>query len=985
MTRVSNAKPCKVVYSLLQHEYLGFLLESYIVQLNPLGDFSLSYNKIYSHTAKEFEAYLDETDFKIISLLEECEQEHIIRKFYKKPERPAVFFPKYYDDKMHLVVRPYIEKRLLQAIALMVDKPIFEMGKEGNPAWKKIKVAADPASVLFHFRRTEESTRYFPTIKYQEKRIEFMFKDAQIICNSPAWMLLEGTLHYFEEGVEGKKLQPFLNKRFIEIPRNAEPTYYQKFITTLIEKHHVYAEGFDIITEKYEAKPILKVSEMWNKQLQLVLYFKYGEYVFPYRSGNKVSVTLERKGDNYVFHRVKRSLQWEADKVQELCDLGLQLEDGAAFSIAASQKEEEQADVEKLYSIFEWLGERQEDLQAKGFALEQNEGEKKYLIGNSRISIDFKENSDWFDVHAVVYFGPYEVPFLELRNHILNKIREFVLPNGEIAIIPEVWFSQYSNLFSFSESGSEFRLKKMHIGLVKDYTNDNLATLTMDRKLEQLSDFEEIEDVSIADAFQGELRPYQKAGYNWFYFLRKYNFGGCLADDMGLGKTIQTLALLQKIKEEHRQKAEEILQLDDKNFKDVSFKVEPLTSLIVMPTSLIHNWLSEAGKFTPGLRIFVYTGTDRIKDMAPFAQYDIVLTTYGIVRLDKDLLKDFYFHYIILDESQIIKNQSSKIAKAVKTLKCKYRLILSGTPIENSIEDLWSQMQFINPGLLGNHTFFMDEFATPIEKKKDQDKADKLQALIKPFVLRRTKKQVASELPEKTEHVYYSHMSEEQEKVYEETKSYYRNEILKMLTEQGMAKSQIHLLQGLTKLRQIANHPLLVDDQYEDESGKFSDVLMTLETILEKKHKVLIFSQFVKHLSIFRKQFDAQGIKYSYLDGQTHNREEVVNEFRKDENIQVFLISIKAGGVGLNLTEADYVFILDPWWNPAVEQQAIDRTHRIGQTKNVFIYKFITKNSVEEKILALQERKRFLAETFISIEESFVKSLTEEDIRAILE
>ncbi len=984
MVRVSNTKPCKVVYSLLQHEYLGFVMEAYIVQLNPLGDFSLSYNRIFSHTAKEFDSFLDETDYAIIKLLEECDQEYIIRKFYKKPERPAIFFPKYYDEKMHLVVRPYIEKRLLQALNLATDKAIFEMGKEGNPTWKRIKIATEPASVLFHFRRNEEGTRYFPTIKYLDKRIEFMFKDAQIICNQPAWMLLESTLHYFEESVEGKKLQPFLNKRFIEIPRSSEPTYYQKFITTLIEKHHVYAEGFDIITEKYDAKPILKVSEMWNRQLQLVLYFKYGTYIFPYRSGNKVSVTLEHKDDHYVFHRVKRSLQWEGAKVEELQLLGLQSEDGAAFSINKTSTEDV-ADTEKLYSILEWLSEHQQELEDKGFVLEQNDGEKKYLIGTSKVSIDFKENSDWFDIHAVVYFGTYEIPFIELRNHILNKIREFVLPNGEIAIIPEAWFSQYGNLFSFSESGNEFRLKKMHIGLVKDYTSDNLATLTMDRKLEQLANFDEIEDVSIAKAFKGELRPYQKAGYNWFHFLRKYNFGGCLADDMGLGKTIQTLALLQKVKEEQQQKAEEILQLDDKNFKDVSFKVEPLTTLIVMPTSLIHNWLSEATKFTPSLSIFVYTGTDRDKNINEFAKYDIVLTTYGIVRLDKDLFKDFYFHYIILDESQIIKNQSSKIAKAVKTLKCKYRLILSGTPIENSVEDLWSQMQFINPGLLGNHTFFMDEFATPIEKKKDQEKADKLLALIKPFVLRRTKKQVATELPEKVEHIYYSDMSVEQEKVYEETKSYYRNQILKLLTEQGIAKSQIHLLQGLTQLRQIANHPKLVNSEYIDESGKFTDVLHTLENILEKGHKVLVFSQFVKHLTLFRTYFDAHKITYTYLDGQTQNRQEVVETFRKDESIQVFLISIKAGGVGLNLTEADYVFILDPWWNPAVEQQAIDRTHRIGQTKSVFIYKFITKNSVEEKILALQERKKHLAETFIGIEESFVKSLTEEDIRAILE
>lgn len=981
MIRVVNTKPCKIVYSLFQHEYLGFLFEPYIVQLTTHGDFSLSYNKLYSQTAKEFDTYLDETDYKIIKLLEECEQEHIIKKFYKKPERPAIYFPKFYDEKVHQVVRPFIEKRLLQAFDLMQGKGVFEMGKDGNPAWKKISLAEEAASVLFHFRRGETGTRYFPTIKYKGNRIEFMFKEAQVICMQPAWLLLEGTLHYFDQDIDGRKLQPFLNKRYIEISKASEETYFRKFVTPLIEKYHVYAEGFEIITEKHEAKPILKIAEAWNGGLQILLYFKYDNYTFPYNSGVKVSVTMEKKADTYLFHRIKRSLDWERSQAEKLLSLGLQAQDGAAFSLTKQKGEEE----DSLYPLLEWLSEHNEHLQEQGFSVEQQQTEKRYLIGSSSITIDFKENADWFDIRAVVFFGPYQIPFIDLKDHILNRKREFLLPSGEIAIIPEAWFAQYSNLFSFAEGTKELTLKKIHLGVIQEYANSELAGITMDRKLEKLMDFERIEEVQVSNEFKGELRPYQKAGYNWFYFLRQYNFGGCLADDMGLGKTIQTLALLQKIKEEHQQKAQEVLDLDDKNFKDVSFKVEPLTSLIVMPTSLIHNWISEAKKFTPDLRVMIYTGSQRVKDIARFAKYDVVLTTYGIVRMDKDLMKEFFFHYIILDESQVIKNPVSKISRAVKTLKSQYKLILSGTPIENSVEDLWSQMQFINPGLLGNHTFFMDEFAIPIEKKKDQEKADKLQALIKPFVLRRTKGQVAKELPEKVEHLYYSGMSAEQEEYYEKVKSEYRNELLKMLTEQGMARSQMHLLQGLTKLRQIANHPQMVNEEYSGESGKFSDVYHTLEGTLGKGHKVLIFSQFVKHLSIFREKFDKEGIKYSYLDGQTQNRQEVVDEFRNSEEIQVFLISIKAGGVGLNLTEADYVFILDPWWNPAVEQQAIDRTHRIGQKKTVFIYKFITKNSVEEKILALQERKKAIADTLISVEESFVKSLSEEDIKAILE
>ena len=403
-----------------------------------------------------------------------------------------------------------------------------------------------------------------------------------------------------------------------------------------------------------------------------------------------------------------------------------------------------------------------------------------------------------------------------------------------------------------------------------------------------------------------------------------------------------------------------------------------------MPTSLIYNWINEAAKFTPGLRMMVHTGAFRYKSPDVFGKYDVVVTTYGISRIDVELFKAFFFDYIILDESQNIKNPSSKSYQAVKQLKSRHKLILSGTPVENTVNDLWTQMSFINPGLLGSQQFFINEFVTPIEKKKDEDKAHRLQALIKPFVLRRTKEQVATELPPKTDQLFYCQMSDEQSAVYEKVKSEYRNELLQSLEDGTFAQTQIQVLQGLIKLRQIANHPSMIDETYEGDSGKFENVIHTLANVLEGGHKILIFSQFVKQLTIYRQYFDKQNIRYTYLDGSTQNRGEVVKRFQEDAKTQVFLISIKAGGVGLNLTEADYVFNLDPWWNPAVEQQAIDRTHRIGQTKNVFIYKFITKDTVEEKILALQQRKLSVARSLITTEESFIKSLSAEDIKEIL-
>lgn len=988
MVRVDSKKACKLVYSLGKHPYLGFVIEPHIVQLNSNGGFSLTHRKLYSQTAKEFDAFLDDRDYKLIKLLDQLDQEYIIKKYHKEPIRPAAYFSKIWNDKLYAVVRPILEKKLIEAIKLIGDKPLFEMGKEGDPVYRKINIAEEPASVLFHFRRSVEGTRYFPTIKYKGQRIEFMFKEAEIICLQPAYMLLGQELLHFDQDLDGKKLLPFLNKRYIDIPKSSEQTYFKKFIGPLIERHNVYAEGFQIITEQFEAKPFLKMVHTWNDSIQLVLSFQYGKYNFLYQSGTKVSVSVEYKNDEYIFHRVKRSLSWEANKIKLLSDLGLEASEGSAFIIKNKINADEPS---TQHQMLEWLSENKEQLEAEGFIIQQEDKlGKKYFLGKSKIDLKINESNDWFDVYAIVYFGEIEVPFIELKDHILNGKKEFLLPNGEIAIIPDEWFATYQSLFHFSESGKELKFKKHHIALLKEYADSELAQLTIDRKLQKLSAFENIDEVEMPANFKGELRPYQKAGYDWFHFLRRWNFGGCLADDMGLGKTIQTLALLQKVKEEAIINATQPTLFesipgtlfDQKNVAQTDY---PKCSLIIMPTSLIHNWLNEAKKFTPDLKILVYTGVNRDKNINLFERYDVVLTTYGITRLDIDLFKSYYFHYIILDESQIIKNPSSKISRSVRALKSKFKLVLSGTPVENSVTDLWSQMSFVNPGLLGSQTFFSDEFANPIDKKQDEEKANKLQTLIKPFILRRTKQQVASELPPKVEQLYYSDMSEEQEKLYEETKSFYRNELLRMITEQGIGKSQIQLLQGLNKLRQIANHPALIDENSEAESGKFSDVIYTLENILTKGNKVLIFSQFVKHLNLFRKYFTEHNISYSFLDGSTTNRQEVVEEFKQNDQIQIFLISIKAGGVGLNLTEADYVFILDPWWNPAVEQQAIDRTHRIGQKNTVFIYKFITKNSVEEKILALQEKKRRIADSLITTEESFMKSLSEDDIKAILE
>lgn len=949
----------QLVYSLGEHPYLGFLLEPHIVQLNANGSLSLASKRVFSNTVEEYASVLDEQDYKIIKLLDEVEQTHVIKKYHKKAIRPADYFLNVFDQKIYDYIRPKLEQKLLKALDLIGQKPLFLMSKkDGYPAEQKIQIAEQPVSILFHFRRNEEETRYFPTLKYNGHRLEFMYKNAEVIINAQAWLLLDNTLYHFDQILEGKKLSPFLNKRYISVTRATEKKYFEAFVSNLIEKNHVYAEGFDIKTIKEDAIPVLTLNYIEGGQSHVQLSFSYGSYNFSSGGDHKVSVRLhyDKEKDWYTFTRIKRSSGWEEKQHQYLEHLGLKRQDALFGSYIP--------ETEKMSSIFDWLNIHQEELLKAGYQIKQDTGDKQIFIGNTSLDIEVVEDNDWFDVRAFANFGPYKIPFIQLRDHILNRIQEFVLPNGEIAIIPEEWFAQYEHLFQFAVKKDSLQLNKVHIGVLHEISEH--TALSMSRKLQNLSNFEQIQQIPQPKGFKGQLRPYQQAGYNWFHFLQDYKFGGVLADDMGLGKTVQTLALLQKQKEE---------------LKDTD---HAKTSLLILPTSLVYNWQKEADNFAPKLRVLLHTGTNRFKDPYAFTHFDLVITTYGIVRSDEAILSKCFFNYIILDESQNIKNPTSKSFKAIKILKSRHKLALSGTPIENSVSDIWSQMHFTNPGLLGSYAFFQKEFVTPIEKKKDEAAAKRLQAIIKPFVLRRTKNQVATELPPKTEQVIYCEMTEHQSELYETTKSEYRNAILDSAVQQQGKGSQIALLQGLTKLRQLANHPQMVEESYRAGSGKFEAVLEMLEAISSEGNKVLIFSQFVKHLEIFKSHFQKQNIPFAYLDGTTKNRAQAVQTFKTDDAIKIFLISIKAGGVGLNLTEADYVFILDPWWNPAVEQQAVDRSHRIGQTRNVFIYKFISKDTVEEKIVAMQNRKKSIATSLVTTEESFVKSLSQDDLKELL-
>ncbi len=1039
---VVNTQPFALVYTLVNHPHLGFILEPHIVQINSLGKYSLTHQRIFTKTADYFSKCIQEKDYEIIALLDELYDDYLFKKFHtdtKKKIRTAEFISKIKESAYEEKVKIFVEERMIKALNLLKGQAIFKTGNDNNPTSMKINVSNEKASVLFHFKRDAEGTRYFPTIKFKGVRVEFMFKNAEIISYNPAWMLLGNDLFDFEKDVDGKKLFPFLNKRFIQINKSSEDTYFNKFVYQLIEKYNVFAEGFEINTKQPEGKAILTMQQVIGDDIALKFSFNYDGASFDYGTLNKISVVVKKENDNYTFTRTKRNIEFEAEKFLAINKLGLKQFNGPYFTLKNRKSKLTTNHISlsdestNKFDFLEWLNEHYVDLKKAGIEIKQDKN--AYFIGAREMKLEINEQKDWFDIQAVVHFGEFKIPFIALRNYLLKGIREFVLPNGMIAIIPLEWFGDLSGLLEFSTNEDEIKIEKQHIGLLDEIVNNGGKYLRLSDKIERLKNYGQVKEAPIPLNFNGTLRPYQQAGFDWFYFLKENQFGGCLADDMGLGKTIQTLALIQKERElfqayELQSKPEKApVKVSENNIiplvktaviSDTTGQIDlfnsgfiqeilPIistekivqntglienslnqnsirTSLIIVPNSLVFNWQNEAKKFTPNLKVLIYTGTQRIKNTKYFNNYDLIITTYGTARVDIDILKQHKFNYIILDESQSIKNAGSQSSKAVRLLRSNYKLVLTGTPIENGVQELWSQLSFVNPGLLGNLNSFNERFVTPIEKGKDEFKMQQLKAIIKPFVLRRTKDQVAKDLPEKTEQIIYCQMTDEQAEAYETTKSYYRNEILKSVSEIGMSRSHFTLLKGLTRLRQIANHPILANKDYEFGSGKFDEVIARANTAKAEGHKVLMFSQFVKQLDIYRNNFDLNKHPYSYLDGSMTNieRQNAVTNFQTKEDLPFFLISLKAGGLGLNLTNADYVFLIDPWWNPAIERQAVDRTHRIGQTKSVFIYKFITKDTVEEKIIALQNKKKLLADNIITTEESFIKTINVDEIIDLL-
>jgi len=966
---------------LTEHRFLGMVFQPFLIKKEKR--FYSVAGLVKPRDLKDKHYNWQPYEKELVNLIEKYSDEVLVKKF-SRAKSVSEFFSTLKEGFFEKQITPYIEKCMMEVTSILMLSPVRLFKKEAKYSnlydEDEIKVHPLFAHPRFYFERNETQTRYQLKVFLEEQELTLSNRTCKIVTNNPCLLLYRNRLLAFEK-LKAKKLLPFFEKDFVAVPNSIEDKYYSGFVLNTIRDYEVDATGFEIVTA--DAKKEAELALEMNLQYKpcLVLNFKYGDEKFLPNSGRNIAMGLQQKNGSFVFRKTVRDFAWENEILDEIFKAGL-IEDNGSFTLKGLSLLEQQ---NALYFFVNWLNDHRPELEKKGIRIKQKQLEKKYYTGSQNLELLTQTKGDWFDVYAVVRFGEFSIPFIQLKKYILNDIREFELPNGEVAVLPEEWFARYKGLLPFGKShGERIQFEKHHFTLLQDsiQATDKLVK----QKYEQLVNAEK-EEVVLPANLKAKLRNYQEDGFNWMYGLYKNGLGGCLADDMGLGKTLQTLTLLQKLKRmkqgikvQNPIAAKGQLDLFAKN-SEPEESVQS-ASLIVVPTSLVHNWTNEIQKFTPALKVYQYVGTQRkkVEDMDKIANfYDVIITTYGTVRNDVDLLSKTDFFYLILDESQSIKNSTSKTYKAVLALQAKHKLVITGTPIENSLSDLWSQMNFLNPGILGNLAFFRRSFITPIEKHANPEQMERLQLMIRPFVLRRKKDEVAKDLPPLMEEIRICPMENKQHKMYEQEKSIIRNTILTAIEQEGVKKSSFVVLQGLTKLRQLANHPSLAEKGLEEASGKFNEIFRMLENLVAEKHKVLIFSSFVSHLELLQTKIDEKKWKYSKLTGKTTKRENVIKSFQEDPDNRIFLISLKAGGVGLNLTEADYVFIIDPWWNPAAENQAINRAHRIGQDKHVFVYRFITENSIEEKIQKLKDRKSSLADKFINSNNPF-QEITQEEI-----
>ncbi len=771
---------------------------------------------------------------------------------------------------------------------------------------------------------------------------------------TPLLFLHENTLYGWDKPDDILQIEKHLKKGPLHIPASQWAAFNEKNIAKLAADYEVVFDK-SLVTEIKDQAPEIKIQlQEKGDYLAFTPIFSYKGHVAP--NNTLETITIPSNGQVLIIHRQRDVERKFIEDLQSLHTNFIRPENSNNLILKGS-------DVLKNNWFFLFV----ETMKEKQIPLFGFDALKNFKFNTARPSTQIRISSgvDWFDAKVDITFGNQTVRIADIKAALANKQSFVALNDGTLGILPEEWISKYSLLFKVGDgTNKDLRLSKYHFSVIDELyekRDEEELQIELEEKFEKLRQFKTIEAVEAPEHLLPILRPYQVTGLHWLNFLRETGCGGILADDMGLGKTIQALAMLHHFRQDNGS----------------------LKAVVVCPTTLLYNWENEIKKFTPTLTYFIHHGGQRSRSLEDLSPYEIIITTYGTLRSDIILLQKMAFDYVVLDESQAIKNPNSKVAKAATLIGSKHKLCMSGTPLQNNTFDVYAQMNFLNPGLLGSMEFFRTEFATPIDKFGEKEQKDHLRKLLFPFILRRTKEQVAKDLPEKMETILFCEMEAEQRKIYDAYRNDYRDKIMGAIGTQGIDKSQLTILQGLMKLRQICDSPAILNetDRYPNHSIKLEELTREITENISD-HKALVFSQFLGMLSLIKQKLKAEGVQYEYFDGSTtvQDRQKAIDNFQNNPECRVFLISLKAGGVGLNLTAADYVYIVDPWWNPAVEQQAIDRTHRIGQTKNIFAYRMICKDTIEDKIILLQEKKRALAKDLIGDDSGFVKKLTQEDV-----
>ncbi len=822
---------------------------------------------------------------------------------------------------------------------------------------QKVKVCPNTATIILRLKKGKSGFYLQPSLVFDDESILEIKKPATVLCSNPIYMLYERKIYKINSALPAVFWNNYFRIREkFEIPHAELAEFIRIYLP-----HILPVLDWDNLGEHVEQKsPGLTDKRIyfseWNNHLQIDVKFIYGEYEFPaFPPGNR-SLASEGKG----LFVVNRDSEAEKSSRQFLEENGLLYHSGH-WHIDANQ------------NYLDWMRTVIPKLERAGFNIINEDKLQRYRVHRQKPRLQIKINTstmDWLNLKYSLVVGRESVMVPDLMKQLQNGKDYIRLADGSNIFLPaeeREKIKKFSQFVEVKNGQGEAQLPMAGITLLQNLeaVTENISLDKHTAELvEKYKKFDSIQSVDTPVGLHGELREYQKYGMEWLHFLNEFYFGGILADDMGLGKTVQVVSTILKLRESYR--------LDG-----------PV--LIVVPLTLIFNWREEFNKFAPNIRVLRYYGNraDRVKQFKRFPEYDIVLCSYGVILQDQKALSEVNFSYIILDESQKIKNPQTKTYKAINKLNARHKLALTGTPVENSLVDLWAQINFVNPGLLGTLKQFQKQYID-IPQDEREEQIEHLKKIVFPFILRRTKEEVETQLPPLTEIVQYIEMTDEQRQAYERWLQHYRDEIFNQINSEGINKARLKIVEALTYLRQIACHPAILDESMDlSDSGKIQLLEDMLDDLMRKGHKILIFSQFVRFLGIVRKVFEKRQWTYEYLDGKVRNRAERIHNFQDNPDVKAFLISLKAGGLGLNLTAADYVIHLDPWWNPAVEQQATDRAHRIGQDKRVFVYKYIVRDTVEEKILKLQQRKRELSEELITSDTGFVKELSREDLEVL--